>query len=92
MDKQTAEMLRAKKLAAKMRAQEIQKKRRPLQESGYVRSQWEGLTGENRLLEMGFYKRTKRAYNRKKKESDNEAQREKIAKQKLWLMAVNKML
>jgi uncharacterized protein YjbJ (UPF0337 family) len=49
------EMLEQKRLEAKLRAQQIQAKRRPLQESGYVQSQWGKATSPAKLIDNGHY-------------------------------------
>jgi hypothetical protein len=45
-------------LVAKHRAWEIQQKRRPLQESGWVESQHGTLTSQDRVISMGHYAKT----------------------------------
>jgi len=76
------EMLEMKKAEALLRQLEIEKKGKRNQESGYVKSQFETVTSENRLLGMGFYKSEKRVYRKKKKEYNG---RERVE----WLIAAN---
>lgn len=45
-------------LVAKMRQIELSKKKRPLQDSGAVPSQWGGMTSDSRLLSMGHYEKS----------------------------------
>lgn len=48
-----------RKLEAKLRSKQIQAKRRPLEESGYVRTQWGSVvTNETRLIDNGHYMKT----------------------------------
>jgi hypothetical protein len=83
MNKKTSEMLKQKRLEAQVRAKQIEAKRRPLEESGYVKSQFGTLTNENRLFEMGYYKRESRAYGQKNKLEISPKNRVE------WLMATN---
>lgn len=48
-------MSKQKMLEAKLRQAEIARKRRPLQESGGLKSQWGSMTSETRMLGMGHY-------------------------------------
>lgn len=51
-------MSKQNKLVAKLRQQEIANKRRPLQESGALKSQWGTMTAESKLLERGHFLKT----------------------------------
>lgn len=83
MKQKTMEMLKQKRLEAQVRSKRIEQKRRPLEESGYVKSQFGTLTNENRLFEMGYYKRESRAYGQKNKLDIKS--KDKVE----WLMAAN---
>lgn len=45
-------------LVAKMRQIELSKKKRPLQDSGALPSQWGSMTSDARLLSMGHYEKS----------------------------------
>ena len=51
-------MSKQNKLIAKLRQQEIANKRRPLQDSGALKSQWGTMTAESKLLQRGHFLKT----------------------------------
>lgn len=51
-------MSKQNKLIAKLRQQEIANKRRPLQDSGALPSQWGRMTSESKLLQRGHFLKT----------------------------------